>query len=73
MKGDEMVEVKEESANSLLLLSRRRQFENGIEEIVRSNVEQTMVPRTLGGNNLDGLVPAVRLIVCDEEVGGGVI
>ena len=35
MKGDEVVEAGEEGADSLLLLSRRRQRENGIEEVVR--------------------------------------
>ena len=71
VKGDEGVEAGEEGANSILLPSRGRQRENGIEEVVGRDVEQTMVPRALSGNHLDGLVPAVSFVVRNEKAGIG--
>ncbi len=43
MKGDERVELGEESADSCLLLDFSRQSQFGFEEVARRNVKQPMI------------------------------
>ena len=68
MKGDEGVEGGEELADSALLSLAGRHRKLGIEKVRRCDVEKPVVPRALRCNRLHALVPAVSLVVRDEEL-----
>ena len=68
MKGDERVELGEESADSCLLLDFSRQSQFGFEEVARRNVKQPMIPCPFGGNHPNSSVPATSLVISHKKI-----
>ena len=68
MKGDEVIEGCKQSTDLVLLSTTGWHRQLSLKEVGRSDIEQPMVSRTFRRNRLHALVPAIGLVVRDEEL-----